>query len=169
MTIRKAVGTTLGASLLALALARAEAQVPRPASRTLLVVVNLKRPESDLSLHALSRFFRGEQRFWENGDRSYPVLPPEDIPEARAAFLSSVVKLDQRRFTLHWRNLVFRGDVTDQPISPPDEKRAVQSVFAERGAIAIVEGSAIKNLDRVAKILTVNGRSREDADYPLKW
>jgi len=26
-----------------------------------------------------------------------------------------------------------------------------------------------KNLDRAAKILTVNGRGRDDADYPLKW
>jgi hypothetical protein len=169
MTIRRAVRTALGVSLIALGLSQAEAQGPRPTTRTLLVVVNLKRPESDLPLHALSRFFRGEQRFWENGDRAYPVLPPEDIPEARASFLASVVKLDQRGFTLLWRNLVFRGDVTDQPISPPDERRAVQSVFAERGAIAIVEGHAIKNLDRVAKILTVNGRSRDDADYPLKW
>jgi hypothetical protein len=159
----------LGLAGLMLGLPDAAAQAPRPASRTLIVLVNLKRPEADLPLHELSRFFRGEQRFWDNGDRAYPVLPPEDLPEARATFLSSVVKLDQRGFTLHWRNLVFRGDVTDQPISPADEKRAVQSVFSERGAIAIVEGNAIRNLDKVAKILTVNGRGRDDAAYPLKW
>jgi hypothetical protein len=160
---------TLGIAGLAFSLPEAAAQAPRPAGRTLLVVVNLKRPESDLTLHELSRFFRGEQRFWNNGDRAYPVLPPEDLPDARTSFFSTVVKLDQRGFTLHWRNLVFRGDVTDQPISPPDERHAVQSVFAERGAIAIVEGSTIRNLDRVAKILTVNGHGKDDADYPLKW
>jgi len=154
---------------LALSLPEAAAQSPHPPGRTLLVVVNLKRPESDLTLHELSRFFRGEQRFWNNGDRAYPVLPPEDLPDARTSFLSSVTKLDARGFTLHWRNLVFRGDVTDQPISPPDERRAVQSVFAERGAIAIVEGTAIRNLPQVAKILTVNGHGRDDADYALKW
>jgi len=33
--------------------------------------------------------------------------------------------------------------------------------------LAVVEGSVTKNLDRVAK-LTVNGRGRDDADYPLK-
>jgi ABC-type phosphate transport system substrate-binding protein len=159
----------LGLAGLVLGLPDAGAQAPHPAGHPLLVVVNLKRPEADLTLHELSRLFRGEQRFWNNGDRAYPVLPPEDLPDARTGFLSSVVKLDQRGFTLHWRNLVFRGDVTDQPISPPDERRAVQSVFAERGAIAIVEGSAIRNLDRVAKILTVNGHVRDDADYPLKW
>ena len=159
----------LGFGGLLLGLPEAAAQAPRPGGRPLLVVVNLKRPESDLTLHELSRFFRGEQRFWNNGDRAYPVLPPEDIPEARSTFLATVVKLDARGYALHWRNLVFRGDVTDQPISPPDERRAVQSAFAERGAIAIVEGSAIKNLDRVAKILTINGRGRDDADYPLKW
>jgi hypothetical protein len=158
----------LGLTGLALSLPEAAAQAPRAPGRALLVVVNLKRPEADLTLHELSRLFRGEQRFWNNGDRAYPVLPPEDLPDARTGFLSSVVKLDQRGFTLHWRNLVFRGDVTDQPISPPDERRAVQSVFAER-AIAIVEGTAIRNLDRVAKILTVNGHVRDDADYPLKW
>jgi ABC-type phosphate transport system substrate-binding protein len=159
----------LGLAGLVLSLPEAAAQAPRSPGRTLLVVVNLKRPEADLTLHELSRLFRGEQRFWNNGDRAYPVLPPEDLPDARATFLASVAKLDQRGFTLHWRNLVFRGDVTDQPISPPDERRAVQSVFAERGAIAIVEGSAIRNLDRVAKILTVNGHVRDDADYPLRW
>jgi hypothetical protein len=159
----------LGIAGLALSLPEAAAQAPRPPGRTLLVVVNLKRPESELTLHELSRFFRGEQRFWNNGDRAYPVLPPEDLPDARTSFFSTVVKLDQRGFTLHWRNLVFRGDVTDQPISPPDERHAVQSVFAERGAIAIVEGTAIRNLDRVAKILAVNGHGRDDADYPLKW
>jgi len=159
----------LGLAGFLLALPDAAAQATRPAGRALLVVVNLKRPESDLTLHELSRFFRGEQRFWNNGDRAYPVLPPEDLLDLRVSFLASVVKLDQRGFTLHWRNLVFRGDVTDQPISPVDERRAVQSVFAERGTIAIVEGSSIRNLDRVAKILTVNGRGRDDADYPLKW
>ena len=159
----------LGLAGLVLSLPEAAAQAPRSSGRAFLVVVNLRRPEADLTVHELSRFFRGEQRFWNNGDRAYPVLPPEDIPDARATFLSSVVKLDQRGFTLHWRNLVFRGDVTDQPISPPDERRAVQSVFAELGTIAIVEGSAIRNLDKVAKILTVNGRGRDDADYPLKW
>jgi hypothetical protein len=146
----------------------ASAQPPRP-GRTLLVAVNLQRPEADIPLRALARVFRGEQRFWENGDRVYPVLVPEDQPEARAAFLGSVVKLEARAFALHWRNLVFRGDVTDQPISPPDERRAVQSVFAERGAIALVEGTATRNLSRVAKVLTVDGRAREAADYPLKW
>jgi hypothetical protein len=159
----------LGLAGLVLGFPDAAAQAPRSANRALIVVVNLKRPEMDLPLHALSRLFRGEQRFWNNGDRAYPVLPPEDLPEARASFLASVVKLDQRGFGLLWRNLVFRGDATDQPISPPDERRAVQSVFAERGAIAIVEGSGIRNLDRVAKILTVNGHDRDDADYPLKW
>jgi len=159
----------LGMAGLVLSLPEAAAQAPRAAGRPLLVVVNLKRPESDLALHELSRLFRGEQRFWNNGDRAYPVLPPEDLPDARASFLAGVVKLDQRGFSLHWRNLVFRGDVTDQPISPPDERRAVQSVFAERGAIAIVEGNTIRNLDRVAKILTVNGHGKDDADYPLKW
>ena len=66
---------TLGLAALVLGLPDAGAQAPRPAGRALLVVVNLKRPEADLSLHELSRFFRGEQRFWNNGDRAYPVLP----------------------------------------------------------------------------------------------
>jgi hypothetical protein len=169
MSHLKVALAVLGFAGLLLVLPEASAQAPRSGGRPLLVVVNLKRPESDLSLHELSRFFRGEQRFWNNGDRAYPVLPPEDNPEARSTFLATVVKLDQRGFSLHWRNLVFRGDVTDQPISPPDERRAVQSAFAERGAIAIVEGGVTKNLDRVAKILTIDGRGRDDADYPLKW
>ena len=169
MSRLKAALAAFGLAGLVLGLPEAAAQAPRPGSRTLIVLVNLKRPEADLPLHALSRLFRGEQRFWDNGDRAYPVLPPEDLPEARASFLSSVAKLDPRAFTLHWRNLVFRGDVTDQPNSPPDERLAVRSVFSERGAIAIVEGSSIKNLDRVAKVLTVNGHHREEADYPLKW
>jgi hypothetical protein len=150
-------------------LASAPPDTARPASQALAVVVNLQRPGTDISLHALARFFRGEQRFWENGDRVYLVLPPEDVAESRAAFLSSVVKLDPRSYALHWRNLIFRGDVTEQPISPPDERHAVQTVFAERGAIAIVEGSTTRNLERVAKVLTVNGLDREARDYPLRW
>jgi len=135
----------------------------------LVVVVNLQRPETDMPLRTLVRVYRGEQRFWENGDRAYPVLPPEDAPDLRDRFLAAVVKLDARSFTLHWKNLVFRGDVTDPPISAPDERRAVQSVFAERGGIALVEGAVVKNLAKVAKVLTVNGRDKDAADYPLKW
>jgi hypothetical protein len=140
-----------------------------PGGRTLLVLANRQRPESDIPLRTLVRVFRGEQRFWDNGDRVYPVLPPEDESAIRELFLTSVVKLDARGFALHWKNLVFRGDVTDQPVSPADERRAVQSVFAERGGLALVEGGQVKNLDQVAKILTVNGRDRDAADYPLKW
>ena len=142
---------------------------PARGTRTLVVVVNRQRPETDVPLHTLSRIIRGEQRFWDNGDLVHPVLPPDDQPEARASFLSTVVKLDQRGFALHWRNLIFRGDVTDQPISPPDERQAVRSVFAERGGIAVVEGSTTKNLALVAKILNVNGLDRTAAGYPLKW
>ena len=142
---------------------------PPPPPRVLTVIVNLQRPASDISLHSLVRIFRGEQRFWENGDPVYPVLPPEDAPEAREAFLSTVVRLDQRGFALLWKNLIFRGDATDPPFSPPDERHASRTVFAERGAVALVEGSGVKNLERVAKVLTVNGRDRVAADYPLKW
>jgi hypothetical protein len=80
-----------------------------------------------------------------------------------------VVKLDARGFALHWKNLIFRGDATEAPRSPPDERAAARAVFAERGSIALVDGSVVKNLEQVAKILTVNGKSREAADYPLKW
>jgi hypothetical protein len=142
---------------------------PEATAHSLMVVVNRQRPETDIPLRTLVRVFRGEQRFWDDGDRMYPILPPEDGPEVRGKFLDSAVKLDARAFALHWKNLVFRGDVTDQPISPPDERRAVQSVFSERGALAVIEGSVVKNLDKVAKVLTVNGRDRDAADYPLKW
>jgi hypothetical protein len=163
------VAPTLFVTLTIAARLASPADPTRPAGQTLAVVVNLQRPETDISMHTLTRLFRGEQRFWENGDRVYLVLPPEDIPDARAAFLGSVVKLDPRSYALHWRNLIFRGDVTEQPISPPDERHGVQTVFAERGTIAIVAGAGTKNLDRVAKILTVNGRDREARDYPLRW
>src|SRR5262249_846284 len=140
----------------------------RPA-RVVAVIVNLQRPVSDIALHNLVRIFRGEQRFWENGDPVYPVLPPEDMPELRDAFLGCVVKVDAGGFALLWKILVFRGDATDPPFSPPDERHATRTVFAERGAIAIVEGATVKNLERVAKVLTVNGRDRDADDYPLKW
>jgi hypothetical protein len=169
-TASRSVAPALFVALTVAARLASSADPSRPAGQqTLTVVVNRQRPETDISQHTLSRLFRGEQRFWENGDRVYLVLPPEDVPDARAAFLSSVVKLDPRGYAFHWRNLVFRGDVTEQPISPPDERHAVQTVFAERGTIAIVEGSNTKNLDKVAKILTVNGRDREDKEYPLRW
>jgi hypothetical protein len=159
----------LGGSALAAALGAAPEEPSASGDRVLVVLVNLQRPESDIPLRSLVRIFRGEQRFWDNGDRVYPVLPPEDLPGAREDFLAAVVKLDSRGFALHWRNLLFRGDATDQPISPPDEKHAVQTVFAERGAIALVAGSGVKNLGQVAKVLTVNGVDRGTASYALKW
>jgi hypothetical protein len=159
----------LGAPAMAVGFTTAPEEPAAAGARTLVVIVNLQRPESDIPLRTLVRMFRGEQRFWDNGDRVYPVLPPDDPPGAREDFLSSVVKLDARGFALHWRNLLFRGSATDQPVAPPDERRAVQSVFAERGAIAVLEGNAVKNVGSVAKILTVNGLERTAADYPLKW
>jgi len=157
-----------GGSALAATLAAPE-EPAASGERALVVIVNLQRPEADIPLRSIVRIFRGEQRFWENGDRVYPVLPPDDLGGARDEFLGSVVKLDSRGFGLHWRNLLFRGDATDQPISPPDERHAVQNVFAERGAIALVEGSGVKNLGKVAKVLTINGRDRDAIEYPLKW
>jgi hypothetical protein len=136
--------------------------------RVLVVLVNLQRPESDIPLRSLVRMYRGEQRFWENNDRVYAVLPPDDLAGMKEDFLTSVIKLDPRGFALHWRNLIFRGDATDQPIAPPDERHAVQTVFAERGAIALVEGSGVKNLEKVAKVLTVSGIDRNDPGYPLR-
>src|SRR3954469_24884476 len=159
----------LAGPAIASGLAPAPDEATAAGGRVLVVLVNLQRPESDIPLRSVVRMYRGEQRFWDNNDRVYPLLPPDDLAGMKEDFLASVIKLDPRGFALHWRNLIFRGDATDQPIAPPDERHAAQTVFAERGAIALVEGSSVKNLAKVAKVLTVNGIDRSAPEYPLRW
>jgi hypothetical protein len=159
----------LSSLLLALSSAEARADEVEAPHKALLVVVHKDRPESDIPVDKLARIFRGEEKFWSNAERIYPVLPPEDTGVRRQRFLSSLLKLSQREFNLHWKELVFRGDVAEVPLSPPDERGALRTVFASRGGIALVDGGSVKNLSSVVKVLTVSGKSPESLDYPLKW
>jgi hypothetical protein len=142
---------------------------PAPTGHRLVVVLNLRRPETDIPLRTLTRIYRGEQLFWPNGDPIHAVTPPEDNPSLRESFLASVARLDGRAFVLHWKSLIFRGDATEAPVSPTDERSALRTVFAARGSVAVVEGSTVRNLATVAKVVTVDGHAKDDPTYPLKW
>lgn len=137
--------------------------------RRLLVIISRARPETDISQGTLARVFRGEAKFWGN-ERIVVLMPPTSTGEdLRRKFLERVVKLGTRDFELAWRERVFRGEAVRDPLSLPDDRAVANAVFASRHAIGLVEADKVPHLDKVVRVLTVDGKAPEAADYPLRW
>ena len=137
---------------------------------TLVVIVNKARPETDLSSTALGRLYRGESKFWDNEDRVVLFLPPSSLDEAlRSRSLSTIAKLNVAEFVRYWQERVFRGENRVAPLTPRDANAAAQAVFGSRSAIAILEAGAVPNLEQVARVLTIDGKTPGSPSYPLSY
>src|SRR5690606_5423923 len=166
-------------TILALALAPLAAgatAVPRTPDpdqpRTLVVIVNRKRPEKGLTRKELIQIYRGEIRYWPANRQLIQLALPPGTSGARDDFIRNVLRMTPSEFKREWRSKRFRGESAIIP--NPDLSRAevMQAVATQDHFIAVVELEWLRGIDvrftRDVKILAIDGASPDDSDYPLR-
>lgn len=166
-------------TILALALAPLAAgatAVPRTPDpdqpRTLVVIVNRKRPENGITRKELIQIYRGEIRYWPANRQLIQLALPPGTSGVRDDFIRNVLRMTPTEFEREWRSKRFRGE--SAVIPNPDLSRAevMQAVATQEHFIAVVELEWLRGIDarfrRDVKILAVDGASPDDSDYPLR-
>jgi phosphate transport system substrate-binding protein len=74
--------------------------------------------------------------------------------------------MDELEFRRYWITKTFRADVTTGPKIVSSSALAKRLTALIPGAIAVVPVSAV---DDSVKVLSIDGRSPEDGNYPLVW
>jgi|SRR5476649_1631139 hypothetical protein len=137
---------------------------PRPVvSPVLIIVVSRSRPLTDISLSNLRRIYLGDMTRWADGRRIVPVVLPPSAVEQRL-FLKRALHMADIDYAQHWIGHIFRGRVAGPPYTAQSSAAARRFVATHPDAIAFIDAA---EADGSVRMVTINGKNRDEADYPL--
>jgi len=128
------------------------------------VVVNPANPATDISLPALRDFFQCERLYWRTGQRAMAFTRQPGSPEYRI-MLQTVYRLSQPEYEKLWVMKQMRGESSCRVTELPSKGIVQEGVRSYVGAIALIRDAEVTP---GMKVLTVNGKRIQDADYPLQ-
>jgi hypothetical protein len=125
----------------------------------------LQQSITNISSADLRAIYLGQTTRWPARRRILPVIiTPKSA--AGQTFIRRVIRMSEVDYAQHWIGIVFRGQAASAPLVAPTTEEASRFVAAHAEAIAVVgDIPTEKNL----RILTVDSKSFEATDYPLRW
>jgi len=132
-------------------------------SPVLAIVVSRSRPLTDISLSDLRRIYLGDMTRWSDGRRIVPVVLPPSAIEQRL-FLKRALHMADIDYAQHWIGQIFRGRVAGSPYTAQSSTAARRFVAAHPDAIAFIDAA---EADGSVRVVTINGKTRDAAGYPL--
>lgn len=152
---------------IALMLAHASVQENNTPPRvSFALVVSRSNAMTNISEGDVRRIYTGAMTRWPDGMHIVPVVPEPNSPEGKL-FLKHIVEMTDIDYAQHWISIVFRGQSLAPPRMARSAAEAVQYVTAHPLAIALVAAGHVD--DDAVKVLTVDGKSPDDAGYALSW
>jgi hypothetical protein len=128
------------------------------------VVVNRENPATDISLPALRDFFQCEKSYWRTGQRAMAFTRQPGSPE-HEMMLQTIYRMTQAEYENFWVMKQIRGESSCRVTELPSKGIVLEGVRSYAGAIALVRDA---DLSPEMKVLSVNGKHLQDADYPLQ-
>ena len=144
-------------------LAQAQTAAGPKSPGDIAVVVNSVNPVSDLSVGDLRRILLGERRFW-GGNVQVRLALREHGAREREQVVTTILKMDGKAFSEHWRAKVFRGEASDEPLTL-SAAMTLQYVKETPGALSFVSA---KNLPPEIKVVRIDGKLPGEPGYLLK-
>jgi len=165
MTIKKTISSLVVLVGLLQIGSEGSEQIPASikSSNDIAVVINPKNDTSELSSADLRKILLGDRRFWKNKAPLTIVLREPGSRERQDVIAS--LGMSDAEFGQHWRDRVFRGEVSAVPLSVPSNGMASQVVRDNAGGVTFVLG---RNLSPDLKVLKIDGKLPGEAGYPLK-
>ena len=142
-----------------------DAAAHSPTRGRLVVIVRSTESITDLSLGDLRRIYLGQMTLWSDGRRIIPVVLPPDSVEERV-FLRRVVRMNDIDYAQHWIGQVFRGEAAAAPTQVASSPAARRFVAEHPHAIAFISAA---DADNSVRVLRIDGKAPDAADYPLTW
>jgi len=128
------------------------------------VVVNPANPATDISLPSLRDFFQCEKSYWRGGQRAMAFTRQPGSPEYQV-MLQAVYRMHQAEYQQFWVMKQMRGESSCRVTELPSKGIMLEGLRSYPGAIALLRDS---DVTPEMKVLTVDGKRVQDANYPLK-
>ena len=137
--------------------------IPAAEAASVAVVVHPSVEVDDLSFAEFRKIIVGERQFWATGQRVTLIVRAAEAEE-RTVLLERVYKMSEAQYRQYWVAKVFRAEAVSGPRVVLSNEEAVDLVGVIEGAIAVVNSD---DVPEGLKVLTINGLSPGEADYPL--
>ena len=131
---------------------------------TVAIVVHPGVEASNLSMNQLRRIFLADQQFWPDKSRITLLVGAPGAAE-RNLVLDRIYQMSENEFRQYWIAKIFRAEVPSGPKIVLSANMALELVTAIPGSITSIPAEEI---DPSVKVLSIDGLSPGDAEYPLR-
>lgn len=128
------------------------------------IVVHKDTEVSDVSMTELRNIFLANQQFWSDRTRIILLVRAPQSDE-RDYVLNTIYQMDEAQFRQYWIAKMFRAEVPRGPKIVFSTDMTLDLVVAIPGSISFMRADQVSD---AVKVLRVDGKLPNDADYPLK-
>jgi ABC-type phosphate transport system substrate-binding protein len=128
------------------------------------VIVNPGNPVDSITTADLRKLFAGDKASWGGGITATPFVRAAPARE-RDVLLKVVLKMTDAQYQEYWIKKVYSGGAAHEPMSLMSSSMQLDAVRSQKGGIALVSASEVKD---GVKVIKVDGLMPGAAGYPLK-
>jgi ABC-type phosphate transport system substrate-binding protein len=128
------------------------------------VIVNPGNPVDSITTADLRKLFAGDKASWGGGIPATPFVRAAPARE-RDVLLKVVLKMTDAQYQEYWIKKVYSGAAAHEPLSLMSSGMQLDAVRSQKGGIALVNASEVKD---GVKVIKVDGLMPGAAGYPLK-
>jgi ABC-type phosphate transport system substrate-binding protein len=127
------------------------------------VIVNSDNPIQTIRFQELTKIFKIEKKFWDNGDKIYLVLRETGSPE-KSVVLRQIYKTDDPGLKKLWLSKIYREEIQSFPKTLNSNEAVIRFVRQVPNAIGFIDASLV---DGRVKALRIDGYLPGEEGYPL--
>lgn len=135
----------------------------RAEAMEIAVVVNKENPIESLTSDDLTRIFKQEKQYWENGKKIYFLMQETGSPE-KEVVLRKIFKMDHESLKKFWLTKMFRGEISSFPKTLSSNAAVKRFTNQSESAIGYIDAD---ETDTSVKVLLINGKRPGETGYPL--
>lgn len=132
---------------------------------SLVVVVHVDNPNTDLSSGELLSYFKMEQQWWPKPyKRRATLVLRGTLSDETRALLETVYKMSATELRKYWVGKVFRGEIPRKPAVVAKTKDVLARIAKDAGAFSIVRAEEVT---KGVRQVTIDGKRPGDEGYLL--
>jgi phosphate transport system substrate-binding protein len=158
MRTRSMTTAVFGGLLLPFLILTAAAQ-----SSDIAVVVNPKNPVTNVTSAELRKIFAGQKRTWSGGIPIKLIVRTPGCHEWQT--LLHLLGMSESEYRQYWTGLVFRGEVSSEPVAVFSNGFQKEAINAVPGAVGLMDAQDAKS---GVKVIKLDGHLPGEAGYPLQ-
>lgn len=131
--------------------------------REVAIIVHKENPTEGVSLKELTKIFRQEKQFWDDGRKIYLIMREAGAVE-KDVVLKKIYEMDDQALKKFWLGKIFKGETPSFPTTVGSNATAKQLVTQAPSAIGFINASLV---DDSVKPLRIDGKLPGEQGYVL--